>query len=157
MKANSTSLRSAQFASDSTFNQNGVRAPLGRMPAENWAFADLSSSFDQQNFTSGIDLIGPGVAKIRTSAITMFKIEKVAEGDTTVLRLVGRINAQHLDELNQLITDAKPKVVNLDLSEVTLVDVDVVRFLGDQERRGVELVKCSPYIREWIQREQTVN
>jgi len=87
----------------------------------------------------------------------MFKIEKVAEGNTTVLRLVGRINAQHLDELNQLITNAHRKLVKLDLSEVTLVDVAVVRFLGDQERRGVELVRCSPYIREWIQRENAGN
>jgi len=87
----------------------------------------------------------------------MFKIEKLAEGNTTVLRLVGRISAEHLDELNQLIADAKPKVVKLDLSEVTLVDLNVVRFLGDQERRGVELCKCSPYIREWIQREQAAN
>src|SRR6266404_4062867 len=89
--------------------------------------------------------------------ITMLKIEKLAEGNTTVLRLVGRINAQHLDELNQLIADAKPKVVKLDLSEVTLVDVEVVRFLGDQERQGVELVKCSPYDREWIQMEESPN
>ena len=59
--------------------------------------------------------------------------------------------------LNQLITDANRKLVKLDLSEVTLVDVDVVRFFGDQERQGIELVKCSPYVREWIQREQTVN
>ena len=127
------------------------------MPAENWAFADFSSFPHQQNFISGIDLIGPDVAKIRTLAISMFKIEKVAEGNATVLRLVGRINAQHLDELNQLITGANRKLVKLDLSEVTLVDLNVVRFLGDQERQGVELVKCSPYIREWIQREQTVN
>jgi len=127
------------------------------MLAENWAFADFSSLTHEQDFISGIDLIGPDVAKIRTLAISMFKIEKVAEGNATVLRLVGRINAVHLDELNQMITDANPKVVTLDLSEVTLVDVGVVRFLGDQERRGVELVKCSPYIREWIQREQTVN
>jgi len=89
--------------------------------------------------------------------IKMFKIEKLAEGNTTVLRLVGRINAEHLDELNQLIANAEPRLVKLDLSEVTLVDLNVVRFFGDQERRGVELVKCSPYIREWIQREQTVN
>ncbi len=87
----------------------------------------------------------------------MFKIEKVAEGNASVLRLVGRINAKHLDELNQLITGANRKLVKLDLSEVTLVDLSVVRFLGDQERQGVELVKCSPYIREWIQREQTVS
>ena len=127
------------------------------MLAENWAFAEFSSSPHQQNFTSGIDLIGPDVAKIRTLAITMFKIEKVAEGNATVLRLVGRINAQHLDELNQLITGANRKLVKLDLSEVTLVDLNVVRFLGDQERQGVELVKCSPYVREWIQREKTAN
>lgn len=87
----------------------------------------------------------------------MLKIEKLAEGDTTVLRLVGRINAVHLDELNQLIADAKPKAVKLDLSEVTLVDLNVVRFFGEQERQGVELLKCSPYIKEWIQREETAN
>ena len=87
----------------------------------------------------------------------MLRIEKLAEGNTTVLRLVGRINAQHLDELNQLIADANRNLVKLDLSEVTLVDLDVVRFFGDQEQQGVELVRCSPYIREWIQREQTVN
>ena len=87
----------------------------------------------------------------------MFKIEKLAEGNTTVLRLVGRINAEHLDELSKLIADAEPRVVKLDLSEVTLVDLDVVRFFGDQERRGVELGKCSPYVREWIQREETAN
>jgi anti-anti-sigma regulatory factor len=87
----------------------------------------------------------------------MFKIEKVAEGNATVLRLGGRINAQHLDELNQLITGANRNLVKLDLSELTLVDLNVVRFLGDQERQGVELVRCSPYIREWIQREQIVN
>jgi hypothetical protein len=89
--------------------------------------------------------------------IPMFKIEKLVDGNTTVLRLVGRINAEHLEELNQLIADAEPKVVKLDLSEVTLVNLDVVRFLGDQEQGGVELGKCSPYIRKWIQREQTVN
>ena len=127
------------------------------MLAEKRAFADFSSFPHQQNFRSGIDLIGPDVAKIRTLGITMFKIEKVAEGNATVLQLVGRINAQHLDELNQLIADANRKLVRLDLSEVTLVDLDVVRFLGDQERRGVELVKCSPYIREWIQREKAAN
>ncbi len=87
----------------------------------------------------------------------MFKIEKLAEGKTTVLRLVGRINAGHLDELSKLIADAEPGMVKLDLSEVTLVDVDVVRFLGDQERRGVYVDKCSRYVREWIQREETAN
>jgi len=86
----------------------------------------------------------------------MFKIEKLTKGSTTVLRLVGRINTQHLDEVRKLIADAEPRV-KLDLSEVTLVDVDVIRFLGNQERRGVQLGNCSRYVREWIQREQTTS
>lgn len=88
--------------------------------------------------------------------MVMFKIEKLAEGNTTVLRLVGRFNACHLEELGQLIADAEA-TVKLDLSEVTLVDVDVVRFLGNQELRGVQLADCSRYIREWIQKEQTIS
>jgi hypothetical protein len=146
-----------QFASDSTFNQNGVRRLPEGMLAENWAFADFSALTHDQNFISGVDLIGLDFAKIRTLVISMFKIEIVAEGNATVLRLVGRINAQHLDELNQLVPDANRKLIKLDLSEVTLVDLNVVRFLGDQEQQGVELVKCSPYIREWIQREKAAN
>jgi hypothetical protein len=42
----------------------------------------------------------------------------------------------------------------LDLDEVTLVDVEVVRFLGVCEAAGIALLHCSPYIREWIVREQ---
>ena len=42
----------------------------------------------------------------------------------------------------------------LDLEEVTLVDRDVVRFLGVSEEEGIELVNCSPYIRDWIVRER---
>jgi hypothetical protein len=42
----------------------------------------------------------------------------------------------------------------LDLKEVTLVDVDVVRFLGACEVEGVEIVHCSQYIREWMVRER---
>ena len=44
--------------------------------------------------------------------------------------------------------------VLLDLEHVTLVDVEGVRFLCDCEARGIELVNCSPYIREWIVRER---
>jgi hypothetical protein len=40
------------------------------------------------------------------------------------------------------------------MDEVTLVDVDVVRFLNRCETKGVRLINCSPYIREWMSREQ---
>jgi hypothetical protein len=45
-----------------------------------------------------------------------------------------------------------PKVT-LDLENVTIVDIDVVRFLGTCEREGTQLLHCPPYVREWISRE----
>ena len=48
----------------------------------------------------------------------------------------------------------KAERIVLDLEEVTLVDLDVVRFLGLSEAEGVELVNCSPYIRDWILKER---
>ena len=37
--------------------------------------------------------------------------------------------------------------------QVTLVDVEVVRFLTGCEHSGVELLHCRRYIREWMSRE----
>jgi len=81
----------------------------------------------------------------------MFKIETLPDGQNTVLRLIGRIRAEHLQELKTQIRDDGP-TVKLDLEEVTLVDVDVVRFLATCEKEGSQLVHCPPYIREWISR-----
>jgi hypothetical protein len=44
-------------------------------------------------------------------------------------------------------------MIALDLEEVTLVDIDIVQFLARCEAGGMELLHCSPYIREWISRE----
>ena len=41
-----------------------------------------------------------------------------------------------------------------DLSEVTIVDADVIRFLSTIELQGTQLVRCPPYVREWILRER---
>ena len=42
----------------------------------------------------------------------------------------------------------------IDLEDVTLVDLDTVRFLASCELGGVELLNCSHYIRDWIARER---
>jgi hypothetical protein len=42
----------------------------------------------------------------------------------------------------------------LDLHQVTLVDVEVVCFLGGCEAAGIAVLHSPPYIREWIRREQ---
>ena len=82
------------------------------------------------------------------------KIEKNSQGGTTTIRLIGHFQAEHLGELKKQLEDDGPRLV-LDLTEVTLVDVEVVRFLGAREADGVKIVHCSRYIREWMARERT--
>ena len=83
----------------------------------------------------------------------MLRIEKESAGHTTRLRLSGRIQSTDIDDIwAQMDDDAIPII--LDLDEVTLVDVEVVRFLSECEGRGIVLVHCPPYVREWILRER---
>ena len=77
------------------------------------------------------------------------RIEKSCEANTAALRLIGLVQAEHVDELNRLIENNEPDIT-LDLGEVNLVDIDVVRFLGACQAKGVRLTGCSPYIRDWI-------
>ena len=72
---------------------------------------------------------------------------------TVVLRISGRIDAEHLNELRACLLRHGPNVV-LDLDEVRLVDVAVVRFLDRCQADGMELRNCSGYIREWMGRER---
>ena len=81
------------------------------------------------------------------------RIEKYSDGYSTTLRLIGRMRAEHLPELEKQIRESKSKIV-LDLEELNLVDVEAVRFLGSCEAQGVKLLNCSPYIRDWIGKER---
>jgi hypothetical protein len=81
------------------------------------------------------------------------RIEKISGQQSTTIKLIGRVEAEYLPELKGQMEASAPSVV-LELSEVTLVDVDVVRFLSICESEGVRLLHCSAYIREWILREK---
>lgn len=81
------------------------------------------------------------------------KIEKTLSGHVTIIKLMGRMRAEHLAELRAQISGSKPNIA-LELGEVSLVDVDAVRFLGSCELDGIQLLNCSGYIREWIVRER---
>ena len=81
------------------------------------------------------------------------RIETTSDGQTATLRLIGRIESEYLDELQAQVQRHRTRLV-LDLDEVTLVDVGVVRFLMACEAEGIELLNCAPYIREWMSREQ---
>jgi anti-anti-sigma regulatory factor len=81
------------------------------------------------------------------------KIERILDGKHTALRLIGRLCSEHLPELESLIEESSAAVV-LDLDEITMVDVDAVNFLRKCRAEGIELRHCSPYICEWMDREQ---
>ena len=81
------------------------------------------------------------------------KIEKTLDERGTIIKLMGRIRAKHLDELKAQIRASVPKIV-LELGEVSLVDADTVRFLISCESEGIQLLNCSAYIRKWIVRER---
>ena len=72
---------------------------------------------------------------------------------TVVLQVSGRIDAEHVSELRSCMLRHGPNVV-LDLDEVRLVDVAVVRFLVRCETDGMKLHNCSRYIRAWMDRER---
>ena len=80
------------------------------------------------------------------------RIETAADRHKTIIRLSGRLQAEHLDELKMQV-DSEQSPIALDLEGVTLVDIEVVRFLNACEKSGVELLHCWPYIREWMSRE----
>lgn len=83
----------------------------------------------------------------------MFRIERTLKGSIATLRLAGRVRAENIDELQSEL-DAGGPLTALDLEDVSLVDVEVVRFLRNAERKGTELHRCPPFVREWIYREQ---
>jgi anti-anti-sigma regulatory factor len=80
------------------------------------------------------------------------KIEKDSDGQEMIVRLSGRLQSEHLDELKRQVNGEQSPIA-LDLEGVTLVDIEVVRFLNACDKSGVELLHCWPYIREWMIRE----
>src|SRR5947208_15627401 len=82
-----------------------------------------------------------------------WKIEKVSDGRKTVVRLSGRLRSEHLDELKTQI-DGDQSPIALDLDGVTLVDVEVIRFMNACDESGGDILNYWPCIREWLIREQ---
>jgi anti-anti-sigma regulatory factor len=81
------------------------------------------------------------------------RIERETSRLKTMIRVSGRLQSTHLDELKTQLESAQSRIV-LDLNGVTLVDVETVRFLNACEQEGIEFLHCWPYIREWMVREK---
>lgn len=80
----------------------------------------------------------------------MMRIEKYQQQGDAVFAVSGRINQARVPELQSLLEMQGENEITLDLEELRLVDREAVKFLAACEARGVKLINCSSYIREWI-------
>ena len=86
---------------------------------------------------------------------TMYKITRGKNGEVSFI-VSGRMDSQTVAELKTLFSvEGDGQHIVLDLSELTLVDEDAVRFLAGCETDGIELKNCPAYVREWITRERS--
>lgn len=84
----------------------------------------------------------------------MLRITRTTNGEV-VFKLSGRIERKNIAELEALISgEASGQGIFFDLSDMILVDQDVVNFLGHCENDGIQLKNCPAYVLEWIRREK---
>ena len=83
------------------------------------------------------------------------ELKTSTRGRFTVFVLSGRIEKEALVELRRLF-ESQPdcRDIVLDLKDVTVINREVMRFLAHCEVDGVKLENCTPYIREWMEREK---
>ncbi len=68
----------------------------------------------------------------------MLKIQRSANGEI-VFKLIGRMDTEHVNELQKLFkTESHDRPILLDLTDLTLVDGDAVRFLDRCETGGIK-------------------
>ncbi|HEY6343398.1 MAG TPA: hypothetical protein VIY49_18030 [Bryobacteraceae bacterium] len=71
----------------------------------------------------------------------MLRIETETDGSRIILRLIGRIGANCIEELRERVEN-RASILILDLAEVHLVDLPSVRFLRDCQDQKIELRNC---------------
>lgn len=83
------------------------------------------------------------------------RIERSSRKGITTIRLIGSFQSEDLGELTKARVASTDAEIVFDLKEVTLVDVEIVRFLALSKENGVKLVNCAQYIRDWMRRERS--
>ena len=81
------------------------------------------------------------------------RIERISARRRNRIRLSGEFRADHIVQVKAELRSAG-RLVSLDLAEVSLVDLECVRFLNTCEAEGISMLCCSPYIKEWMLRER---
>ena len=79
----------------------------------------------------------------------MLRIERSGNGQV-LFTLSGRIEGE-IQELQKLTASEKSgQQLIFNLRDVTLVNQDTVKFLGECEAHGIKLDNCPLHIRTWI-------
>lgn len=84
----------------------------------------------------------------------MWRMKKVVDQNWVVLRMSGHLEAEHLGEIRSALAEEINENVVLDLSEVTVIAQEAVRFLAQSEVDRIDLHKCPAFIRDWIAQER---
>ncbi len=90
----------------------------------------------------------------------MLRIDRLPDNSCRfTYALTGRVDASHLAELERLVAQAiaAKRAVQFDLSSVTLVDRDAIRFVAHGAGRRARLVGCPPYVEQWLRVERAGN
>jgi anti-anti-sigma regulatory factor len=83
----------------------------------------------------------------------VLRIQQSREGDTVVLTLSGRIDTEHVGELQRIVESHRGTHLILDLTDVSLVDREAITMLAAFEDAGAELREGPAYVLEWIRNE----
>jgi ABC-type transporter Mla MlaB component len=86
----------------------------------------------------------------------MLKIERMCEEHGTRICLSGELRCPHLADVRAEIEQAV-QPATLDLNEIDIVDIEGVCLLNECQARGIQVVNCSPYIREWMLQEKRIS
>ena len=118
-----------------------------KIAAENSTIGEKSSSRRLRNR----HFVGASRAALLLHHVAemILRIVEEADDEKLVLRLIGRIESEHVRDLKDQLEDETRTIV-LDLSEIKLVNQAAVRYLRLSEDKGIELRNCPAYIREWI-------
>jgi hypothetical protein len=91
----------------------------------------------------------PQTGLVRTMTL---RIKRLCENHGTRICLSGELRCGRIVNLRTEI-EQFGQPATLDLDEVNAVDIDGIRFLNECQARGIQVVNCSPYIREWMLQE----
>jgi anti-anti-sigma regulatory factor len=77
------------------------------------------------------------------------RIDRHTLGKWVILKLIGSLRIEHIQELKAQIKAGSGDIV-LDVGAITVIGVEGIRFLNSCQNEGIAITNASPYISEWM-------